>query len=198
MKDLKISRIKLLIIKAIDNLLEESPNFLEYFKNNQENNKELKSPYECAFSFRLGHYLQNLICHDEDNRGERYFVDAEYDSVNHGDYNGKGSGKTMHCSTNGTTENGMRPDLIVHTRDKEGENNVAWIEVKKTSQNDSRDFEKLEYVTKKERLKDNRNIYYFLGAYICVEKKTIVFFENGSKEEYKNTGNEWEKTSKYN
>lgn len=135
---------------------------IKAFERMIDNEVNLLSVHEIAYAHRLAIYLEEVLI--ENNYGD-YNIDLEYNR------DGIDEKKLIYLKDEKVDEYAIRPDIIVHKRNKK-ENLIA-IELKKDDISDN-DKNKVEQLCK------NENYEYENGYCISINKKQIMKY---SKEE---------------
>jgi hypothetical protein len=129
---------------------------------------------EYAFPHHIACYLEEKFSR------YGYDVDCEYNKVGTEGQVKKGNSQDRDISP--SKKKGLRPDIIIHQRGNERENNLLVIEIKKEeNRNISRDRKKLRDFT----LQEGGQLQYKYGLLLLISRKTFTvrgeFFENGKR-----------------
>mgnify|MGYP000976703956 CR=1 FL=1 len=148
-----ISQLQEHIRDAIKELYRES-SFSELYKSNA---------YECVFSHRIAVYLEQFFSE------QGFVVDCEYNKDFSNDDNGK----------RGDDGQSIRPDIIVHKRGGDRNNNLILIEVKKCGYKNKKAKKDIE------KIKNCQNLGYDLCVFVGLRKKEAdaVWVNLGSEHE---------------
>lgn len=125
--------------------------------------------HEQDISHRFAHYMENSLNNYLWFRQSQLSVDVEYN---------------RDIADTKTIDNeNCRPDIIIHER-LTHKNNVIVIEIKKDSEYDRVDFERLKKFTK---ISEENPYKYQIGLYLSFstndKKATYVYFKNGEQKE---------------
>ena len=153
----KIKIIKNVVKKSVKRIFE---NDFILLKNNT---------HEQDISHRLAHYMENSLNNYSWFRQSQLSVDVEYNRDI--------------ADTKKIDNENCRPDIIIHER-LTHKNNVIVIEIKKDSEYDRVDFERLKKFTK---ISEENPYKYQIGLYLSFstndKKATYVYFKNGEQKE---------------